>query len=364
MSREHPPIKIESAALDEKGGRLILRGVVAVESLPHLLVDDYQREVLSPKQRESIADALMHNNPLPDITLGMRGDKHSVRNGVFYLNDPTFLIDGLQRRETIMEFLSGNPEGSVRIGALVYLNSDKAFEKELFHVLNARRLKIAPSILLRNARDSNTGALMLWGLTTSERQFIMHKKVCWQQTRARGELVTALMFAKVALMLHAHKVIPPSRGGVDEVLAALNALVESVGVQTIRENLRTFWGLVDECWGIARVRYHDKAPFLKGTFLEIMAKLLSDHYDFWEGDDERKLAVEASLRRKFHKFPVSDPAVTQLAGSAGKSQEMLYMMMRDHINSGKRHRRLKSRHGDAVILKPGDDEDTEVADAA
>jgi hypothetical protein len=102
---------------------------------------------------------------------------------------------------------------------------------------------------------------------------------------------------------------------------------------------------------------------MRGTFLSVLAKLLSDHHDFWTGDDDKRLFVEAPLKRKIAQFPISDPEVRHLAGSSGKAREILYLMLRDHINSGKRTKHLKAR-SEALINFDEDKDDTEDAAVA
>lgn len=354
------PITIESAALDDYNGHIILRGVISLVSLGHLLVDEYQREELTVGQRASIFEALELGESLPDVELGMRGQRYrETESGNVMLRDPVYIIDGYQRVRTILTHLEKDPSARIRLGAKIYFDTTKEWESRRFEVLNAKRIKVAPAVLLRNLREGSSGTQMLWNLTKVERTFVMYDRVCWTQNMARGELITAGMFGKHAAVLHAHKSVVGAGGGMSGLSKALDRTVEVVGIQNMRENLRVFWGLVDECWGIQRVHHKGTACYLKGTFLTVLAKLLSDHYDFWETDmNERKLFVHAPLRRKLAQFQVNDPEVVRLAGAGGKAADILYHLMRDHINSGKRTKKIRSRHGDAVILgnQPDDDE--------
>jgi hypothetical protein len=213
--------------------------------------------------------------------------------------------------------------------------------------------------LLRNAREESPAAQALWSLSNNDRPFVMCGKVCWSQNMHRGELITALMFARVAAVIHSHKSSTGIRDNVECMITSLDGVVEAVGIQNMRDNIRTFWALIDECWGIKRIHNRAGAPYIKGTFLDVLAKLLSDHYDFWSDDAEKKLFIDAPLRRKIGLFPINDPAISTLAGSGGKSREMLYMMMRDHINSGKRTKKLRSRNADAVVMNLAENLDEE-----
>src|ERR1700677_3610952 len=91
-------ISLTSAALDEHAGEIVLRGVLAPESLPLLKVADYQREILPGMRARNLESVLESGSSVPDITLGMRGGQFTEqKKGTFSLEDRVFIIDGLQR---------------------------------------------------------------------------------------------------------------------------------------------------------------------------------------------------------------------------------------------------------------------------
>ncbi|MDP6528033.1 MAG: hypothetical protein QF858_04160 [Candidatus Pacebacteria bacterium] len=359
VTRKTSHVTLNNAALDEtEQGEIILRGVVSPESLHLLLVDDYQREAMPLTALSSILEALEQKESLPDIELGMRGQKFKEdADGVYVLQDDVYIIDGLQRTNAAIHFLASKPDAKVHIGATVHFDTSKEWERNRFRVLNTLRSKVSPNVLLRNKREESAAVLMLFGISTNDKNFVLWNRISWSQRMTKGELLTALMFAKVIGRLHAHKA-PTKRNQIDELVPALDKAVEIVGMQNMRENIRTFFELVDECWGVRRVQYREGAVHMRGAFLYVLAQLLSDHFDFWRSNpEEKKLFVEASLKRKLAQFPVHDPQVVNLASSGGKSRELLYMLLRDHINSGKRTKRLKSRIGDLVTLDDNDEEE-------
>ncbi len=349
-------VQVECAALDETPKKeIVLRGIVSPECLNLLMIDDYQREASPLTSLTSIISALENTETLPDVELGMRGQRFKeTKGGVFLLQDPIYIIDGLQRINGAMHVRATKPDIPVRIGATIHFGTSKEWERERFRILNTLRSKVSPNVLLRNKREESQGVDMLYNLSTSSNSFPLHGRIAWNQRMAKGELLTALTLAKVSGVLHAHRA-PTRRTSLGELVPALDKAVELVGVQNIRSNISTFFDLIDECWGVKRVQYREGASYLRSTFLMVLAALISDHHDFWRQPDEKKLFIEAPLRRKIAQFPTHDPQVVQLASSAGKSREMLYYMMRDHINSGKRHRRLSSRNGDTVRLDPEED---------
>lgn len=350
------PIRILNAAIDETPrGEIVLRGVVDPKCLHLLQVDDYQREAAPLTALSSILQALKDDETLPDIELGMRGERYQSdgkgeSHTTHILLDPTFIIDGLQRVNGAKHFLNTNPERAVRLGATVHFGTNREWERERFRILNTLRKKVSPNVLLRNQREASPAIGMLHSLTAGDRTFVLNRRVSWKQRMTRGDLLTALNVLKTVGVLHSHKA-PTKQNAVAKLVPAVDRALEIVGVQNMRDNVRTFFDLVDECWGIKRVEYREGAAYIKGNFLRVLAMVLSDHLDFWRQPDEKKLVIEAPLRRKIALFPVHDPQVVSLASGTGKARDMLYMMLRDHINSGKRTKRLRSRTGEHISFE-------------
>jgi hypothetical protein len=64
----------------------------------------------------------------------------------------------------------------------------------------------------------------------------------------------------------------------------------------------------------------------------VLAKLFSDHTDFWKGN---RLTVSTNLRRKLALFPIHDPAFAHL-GASPVAQTTLYYHLGTHLNKGRR----------------------------
>ena len=78
MAQDLKSVKIINGALHEsplRGGTVILRGVIDVGSLKTLRFDDYQREALPLSSLAKLTNALKAGESLPDIEIGMRGDR-------------------------------------------------------------------------------------------------------------------------------------------------------------------------------------------------------------------------------------------------------------------------------------------------
>lgn len=349
-------IKILNAALDElPDGSIILRGVIDPASLAHIRADHYQRGVM---KRDDILRSYREGAQLPDVELGMRGGDFDSKGKTFTLKYPVYAIDGWQRISTALRYLEMAGEGKVHLGAMVRFNTDEKYERDRFETLNGNsRAKVSANIMVRNRRGESPAVLMMYGLSHTDKAFIMQNRIAWGQNMVRGELLSAFGFIKIVGRLHGHK-IAGGNNNQDLLIAALDRGTELFGIQVMRENVKAFFDLIDECWGIKRIHFRDGASYMKVQFLSVLARVLSDHHEFWKQPDERRLFVDAPLRRKLAQFPVTDPTVIQLSGTSGKSQEILYMLLRDHLNRGKTTKRLTSRRAEGV--SPFDDE----ADAA
>jgi len=356
-------IKVIHGALDETPqGEIILRGIIDANSLHLIEVDDYQREVLPLTTIADIMKAL-ETGTVPDIELAMRGGRCLDREGSYYLHDGVYVVDGLQRVTAGLELLKKGL--TPRIGAVIHFNTTKEWEKERFRILNLFRTKLSPNIVVRNLKDENEAVDLLYRLST-DKNFVLGNRVSWKQRMQRDELVTAVTFLKVVARLHGHVVTGTKNSNLEQIADALVRLIEITGPNVFRDNVKAFFELVDQAWGVKRIAFKEGASYIRTNFLMCLASLLSDHYDFWgrgqgNGTSEHRLFIEKTLANKFHLFPVSDPQVVNLAGSTGKSRDMLYMLMLQHVNSGKRTRRLKGRYAE-VAVPPTQDDDSESGD--
>jgi hypothetical protein len=325
-----------SAALAEDGEDIVLRGVIDPDTIDALKVDSYQREIESRAYIEQIAGGF-RSNSVADIDLGMRGGNYDERDGTFTLKDPVFIVDGFQRVTAARLALSQGKRPM--LGAALRFNTSFAWEKERFHVLNAKRKRIAPSIHLRNLRTDFAVVEMLYDLCRRDEGFPLHDRVCWQQNMRRDHLLTALTFMKCVGALHAH--FGAGRTFIsDELVRAMQSTMEKVGKATYRNNVLVFFGVLEDCWAISRIAYKDQATVLRGAFLAALARVFDEHDEFWS---DKCLVVAATLRRKLKAFPVTDPNVVALASGGGTSTTLLGQMLLAHLNAGKRTQKIVGR---------------------
>lgn len=330
-------VKIVNAALDETDGRIILRGVIHPDSLRLLKAAPYQREVLEASKINALMSALATGN-VPDVELGMRGEEFSAREDIVYLQDTVYIIDGLQRVTAGIQLLEQGAGHQPRIGAAIHFNTDEKWERDRFKILNLYRSKLSPNVLLRNMKEDNQAVEILYALC-EDRNFVLKGRVCWHQNMLKEHLITARTYVRTAGILHGH--LGPGRSTQTDAIAnGAQAIMEKTGPNVFRANIRTFFDLVDQCWGIQRIAIKSGAVYLRGNFLCCLANLCSRHDVFWK---ENRLFVEKDLMRKIAQFPVADPEISRLASAGGMAADILYRLLVEHVNNGKRTKRLVAR---------------------
>jgi hypothetical protein len=151
----------------------------------------------------------------------------------------------------------------------------------------------------------------------------------------REELLTALCFLKTVMRLHA-KFGASRYHAVSELWQALPPMMASVGHSTMAENVKTFFQLLDDLWGIRGILYKDRATHLKHGFLFALADVISAYPVFWSGN---ALRIDRDLQKKIGQFGLNDPNVRVMSCNSA-SVGLLHRLIVDHINSGKRTRRL------------------------
>lgn len=337
-------IKILKPSIDDYENTVVIRGVVDDNCLAYLNVDFYQRELLPSVARKKIREALSENEKLPDIELGMRGNSWEVdANDDVILNDPVFIIDGQQRRSTALEFIASHCDRRVGLGAVVHLGTNPEWEKERFRKLNQYQVKVSANVLIRNNKDDHPLISTMYGLSKSDRQFVLYDRVCWSQNMTRNQLMSAVTMIHVIMNLHSH-LVPGRTTGVSYAVANSDKLVERIGLPNVRANIKAFFNLIDECWGIRRIHVKGGAPYIRRPFLEVLARVISDHPDFWKGQNDSRLEVPYTLKRKLSGFYINDPEVVRLASATGAARLTLYTHIIGWLNSGKREKRLVSRN--------------------
>lgn len=343
-TRVVPHLRIINGALDDdptSPAGLILLGRIDPATFRFLRIDDkqYQRR---QDDRQDLFQAIKEGKIPPQIDIGVRGQDFFCDGGDYIIRSPAYIIDGGGRIGAATKLLDLVSEMNIRLFAMCHFNTDAQFEAERFDVLNRNVRKVSSSLHLRNMREKNAAILTLYGLSESVQSFPLYKRVCWGDAMARGHLIRATVLVKTALVLHSHftSLTAPS---LDQLCASLLRASEKISLSAFRQNVATFFSILDSCWPVRAIEYRHSATQTKAIFLWSIAKMFAEHDVFWSGPERHDLFVDADDRRKLAKFPVTDPTVINLAGSAGKARNMLYQMLVDHMNSGRRTQRLRPR---------------------
>lgn len=335
-------IKIVNANLDEdpQGRGIIVTGIIDPESLPHLQIDKYQREQLSDVKIGILMEA-HRTSRVPTVELGLRGNESDIitRGDVFYLQKPTYIVDGYQRISAGILVQEVAPVAVPRISAVVHMNTSFEWERQRFRDLNLGQTKLSGNVNMRNLQWELDVVKTLVQLSAN-RTFILYNRISWDQSMKRHHLITGTSFTRTVGMLHSHIGSGRSTGTI-ELAKGLDKIMSNVGQRVFVQNIRTFYELIDKSWGIQNVAYRKAANQLKLTFMLALARMLSDHDNFW---NDGRLVVDETTIKKLSSFPMGDPAVANMVSSGGgKSHEVLAIMLADHINHGRRTRRIKRR---------------------
>lgn len=346
-------LKVLSGALDVRNingeERLVLRGVIDPACLCDIQVDDYQREEGSLSDLKGMIDAIKAGEQLPDVEIGIRGEKVTERNGVFYIDASPYMIDGLQRLSaTKRVLLEMGMDFPVSFGALLHIGTTYEWELERFKILNLFRRRVSPNILLRNEKKSPAIQALL-NLTTDHKEFVLRGRVSWGQKMGRAELITAFLVLKTIGVLH-NQFGPGLSSSLTQLVPAIDKTYEALGPNVWRANVKAFFSAIDAAFQLRAIAYRDLSPQIKGVFLMTMARVFADHRTFWESN---RLTVDAKDLQKLSQFPLRDPGIREIISSSSRVNEILYAKIVQHLNSGRRIRRLTKwdgRPADGILL--------------
>lgn len=318
----------------------ILQGMLDARSLALLKCDNdprtgYQRSVRPAQESgaRALAQLACDRTQFAPLILGMRGQRFTSNENEYWLHDPVYEIDGQQRIDAALKALTHSGIAT-DLSVQVFFDTTREWESEKFLALHSNRWALAPSLLLRNNRHKCEMLSSLYGLTLSEKAFCLHQRVCWTQRKLKSELISALSFSKAVCRLHAH-VADTAAGSattVPTILPALSALRDIVGMTTVRDNARTFFELVNDCWGLRDIESKRNQPQTRDTFLLALARVLSDHMNFWRCDEKGRrnvLTVPRRLQERFKTFDLTNDEVIDATGSGGRAKNIVYWQMLD-----------------------------------
>jgi hypothetical protein len=361
-NNDQQEIRIVAAALDEwEGGKIILRGVIDPASLRYLQVAPYQREILPESKIKDLANVMVKGDSLPDIEVGLRGqDFQTMPDGTMLLKNAVYIIDGLQRTTAGLMCIDRGL-AVPRLGVVVHFSTNEVWERERFRALNLYRTKLSANVILRNMKEESSATAALYHFTEEERTSPLFGRVLWGQRMGGTQLITAVQLFKAAGWINAR--FGPGRStNIEQLAGGLDKILANIGRPIFEGNVRRFFNVIDECFGIRRTTFKSGASFLRGTFMRALASVLVDHENFWDG---QTLAVKKDMINKIKTFPLHDPSVIQLCSSSGMAWQVLAGMLIKHINSGRRdENRLKPFANPASEVDVDGDEEVEDEQAA
>ncbi|MHC2651673.1 hypothetical protein ACVMHY_004252 [Bradyrhizobium barranii subsp. barranii] len=94
-------VRIANASIeeDEPTGEVVIRGVLDQTTLKYINMGWYQREQgFSQTHTTEIVGAFFGGSRVPDVVIGMRGQRCASKDGTWSLRDKCYCVDGGQRR--------------------------------------------------------------------------------------------------------------------------------------------------------------------------------------------------------------------------------------------------------------------------
>ncbi len=329
-------VKVVNGALDELNGSIVLRGVIDPVCFADIKVGKYQREEARASHIAKLVKALGSGARFPDIEIGIRGSGYRERDNAFYIEHDCFVVDGFQRLTAAKRFMAEDTKNQVHIGALLHFGTTEEWERDRFKTLNMDRARVSPNVILRNEVNSQV-VKALTSMSENDKEFVLRNKISWSQRMNRGELLGALQVMKVIGVLHSHSG-PGMSSRVEELVASMDKTLNLVGVNVWRANVRTFFSVLDQAFGVRSIAYRDLSTHIKGSFLLTLARVFADHQTFW---DDQRLEVARHDIDKLRTFPIRDPGIESLVANGGaKANPLLYARLMQHMNSGRRSRKI------------------------
>lgn len=349
-------LKVVNGALDELNGNIVLRGVIDPTCFGNVKVGGYQREEARASHIAKLVRALSSGARFPDIEIGIRGGNYRERDGAFYIEHDCYVVDGFQRLTAAKRFLAESQKNEIHIGALLHFGTTEEWERARFKTLNMDRARVSPNVILRNEVDSQV-VKALYSMSENDKEFVLRGKISWNQRMNRGELLGALLVMKVIGVLHSHSG-PGIASRVEDLVASMDKTLAIVGVNVWRANVRTFFSVLDQAFGVRSIAYRDLSVHIRGGFLFSLARVFADHQTFW---DEQRLNVARHDIEKLRDFPIRDPGIASvIANSNSKANPILYARLMQHMNKGRRSRKILKWDGQPAndILDTSDTTDT------
>jgi len=301
---------ILNAALedDDTTQDIVLRGTVHQDTLKFIRIDWYQREQgFSQRHIAEIISGFTVGGKIPDITLGMRGQRVTTVGNAYHLKDPVFCINGGQRLYAAALAQMERPSLRLSIGAKIHFGTDETIENAMFCKYGTTEVRISPSLMLRNKKKESAAANVLVSLNQDE-NFALKERIAWDQTKSRGQLLNGYTLARITGALHGHKGGSLRSHRINELAGSLDTLVDAIGEDTLRINLIRFFNAIDKCWNIRNLSggRDETRPQLRPEFLLAIATLTSRYTEFWDGAERNEFHFPERYIKRLKGFKLAD----------------------------------------------------------
>jgi hypothetical protein len=328
-------VRVINAALEDDAdtGDVVIRGVIDPTTLKFIHIGWYQREQgFSHAHTDSIIASYFSTGRIPDITLGMRGQRVKSSTGkdaAYILLDKVYCIDGGQRLYAAAMALKERKDLKLSLGAKVYLNTTEETETEMFGRLGTTQVRIAPSVLMRNRKKQSAAALILVSLN-DDPQFALKHRIAWDQVKTSHELMSGYALARVAGALHSHKGGAMRSSKVYELLSGLDVLLGEIGPDTFRTNMVRLFDAIDKCWTIRHLTgtRDEQRPHLKAEFLHTVCSLFSKYPEFWDGAARNEFYFGDKHVKRLRGFKLAD----YLTAARHVPKDVLFEVLRKRLN--------------------------------
>lgn len=350
---------LSRVSINEHDGEVTVRGLLDVRSFEEglILEGPYQRERLPVSDLDDWMESFRHGD-VPDIELGMRGaDFETLGESTILLQDPVYVIDGLQRITAARTLLADEDNDvTPHLWVVLRFNTTEESERKRFLLLNTKRRKVSGNKIAANLKDDYSIVEALYKLTVPSDEdtvalddksatelppFVLMGRVTWTHRRQEGHLLSATTLLKVLGDLHGHRG-STKYSTVEPLIKGLQSLADVMTVELLVGNLKYLFELADQMWDFGKLGFHDRSALNTQAFLTALARLYSTHTDFWKDGDT--LFVKVAERERLATFPVHDPTMLMKAKSGGSAgRDSMIDDLVAHINYRRTANRLTER---------------------
>jgi hypothetical protein len=334
-------VRLSGAVVDSfPGMKTIVRGILNPQDSEFLQYEDYQRDYVSDRKIDNIRKGYNGDAAVPAIYAAVEGANYYREGLDIVVAEPVFVVDGKQR--TLAAIREASLGKYPYILMLIHLDTDYRWRRDEFKALNApdNRTSVGASVTMRNEALDSTAVALIYKMTLDDLSFVMRGKIGWNQSMRVGDLVSGKTLCQSASLLHKHLRVYTSTNA-EKLAAGLQQVADKIGLDSFINNIRTFYDIIERCWSIRDIVIKDGNPQVNTTWLFTASAFLSDHINFWDGDD---LSLSRDQVTKLKAFPIHDTNIRRLCGSGSRNDSDLYTYLVKHFNHGARgSTRLRER---------------------